>query len=135
MDRRPAKTGEMKWNVWVDEWQMQCCGDPFRIGATVSWTLRPVDRDWLTRVLGEETAATIDWGEDHHSDPSADQLHVEAQVTHISAVHAQLERVPDENAYHPVNGVLSSQTFADGWNPAQGDQKLIGYLVTLAAEQ
>ncbi|MBB6347202.1 hypothetical protein FHU36_003747 [Nonomuraea muscovyensis] len=125
----------MRWNIWVSDWQMQCCGDPFRIGSTVSWTLCPADRDWLTRVLGEETAATIDWSEDHHSDPSADQLRVEAQVTHISAVHAHLERLPDENAYHPVRGVLSPQTSADGWNPDQGDLQFIGYLVTLAVDQ
>lgn len=49
----------------------------------------------------------IEWSEERHSDPSPGHLRVEAQVTHISAVHAQLERFPNENAYQPVKGVLS----------------------------
>ncbi|MFD0474010.1 DUF6578 domain-containing protein [Nonomuraea thailandensis] len=84
----------MRWNVWVDDWQMQCCGEPFHVGSTVSWTLTPADRDWLTQVLGEETAATIDWGEEHHSDPSPGRRQVEARVTGIAAVHARMEPFP-----------------------------------------
>ncbi|MFI7441791.1 DUF6578 domain-containing protein [Nonomuraea indica] len=124
----------MRWNIWVDDWQMQCCGDPFSVGSTVSWTLCPADRGWLTRVLGERTAATIDWSEEHHSDPSDDQLRVEGRVTHISAVHAHLERLPGEDACHPVRGVLSPQTDADGWTPDQNDLSFVGYLVTLAVD-
>ncbi|WP_166427027.1 DUF6578 domain-containing protein [Nonomuraea mesophila] len=121
----------MKWNVWVDDWQMECCGELFGLGSAVSWTLGPADRDWLTRALGEETAATIDWGQEHHSEPSPDQISVEARVTHISAVHARYELTPGESAYHPVEGVLTPQTFADGRPPAEGDLRFIGYVVTL----
>ncbi|GAA4905296.1 hypothetical protein GCM10023334_001500 [Nonomuraea thailandensis] len=119
--------------MWVDDWQMQCCGEPFHVGSTVSWTLTPADRDWLTQVLGEETAATIDWGEEHHSDPSPGRRQVEARVTGIAAVHARMEPLPGENAYHPVDGVLSPRTSADGWDPDAGDLKFVGYVVTLAA--
>jgi hypothetical protein len=24
------------------DWQMQCCGEPFSVGATVEWTLAPI---------------------------------------------------------------------------------------------
>lgn len=33
--------------VWVDAWQMQCCGDPFAVGSRVAWTLSEPDREWL----------------------------------------------------------------------------------------
>ena len=33
--------------VWVDSWQMQCCGEPFRVGSQVTWTLGAADQDWL----------------------------------------------------------------------------------------
>jgi hypothetical protein len=125
----------MRWNVWVDDWQMQCCGEPFQVGSAVSWTLIPADRDWLARVLGEQTAATIEWSEEHHGDPSPDQLRVQAQVTRIAAVHARMEPLPGENAYHPVDGVLSQQTSADGQDPDAGDRKFVGYVVTLAVDR
>ncbi|WP_157548714.1 DUF6578 domain-containing protein [Nonomuraea candida] len=125
----------MNGNVWVDDWQMQCCGEPFQIGSTVSWTLHPADRDWLTRVLGEETAATIDWSEEHHSDESPDALRVEARVIGISAVHARVELLPGENIHHPVGGVLTPTTSADGWDPDRGDLKFTGYVVTLTTDQ
>ncbi|AQZ62020.1 unnamed protein product [[Actinomadura] parvosata subsp. kistnae] len=128
-----GKTGGVRWNVWVDDWQLQCCGEPFRVGATVSWTLVPADRDWLANALGEKTAATIEWSEEHHSDPSPDQLSIEAEVTHISAAHARMEPLPGGDARHPVGGVLSPRTSADGWEKNDGELEFIGYVVTLAA--
>jgi hypothetical protein len=29
--------------VWVDGWQMQCCGTPFAVGSQVAWTLGEAD--------------------------------------------------------------------------------------------
>ncbi|MET8471047.1 DUF6578 domain-containing protein [Streptomyces sp. NPDC006422] len=29
------------WNVWYDDWQMECCGTPFSVGDEVAWPLRP----------------------------------------------------------------------------------------------
>lgn len=31
------------WNVWYDDWQMECCGKPFSVGDEVAWPLRPQD--------------------------------------------------------------------------------------------
>lgn len=33
----------MMIEVELREWEQQCCGDPFRIGSTVTW--KPVARD------------------------------------------------------------------------------------------
>lgn len=40
--------------VWVDFWQMQCCGEPFRTGDQVAWTVRATDPDWLEVMLGPQ---------------------------------------------------------------------------------
>ncbi|WP_219512596.1 DUF6578 domain-containing protein [Nonomuraea ceibae] len=126
----------MRWNVWVADWQMQCCGEPFSVGATVSWTLVPADQAWLAQALGEETAATIEWSEEHHDEPSASQMRVEAQVAGISAVHARMRLAEGKDAYsYPVDGVLSPLTSADGWTPNQGEREFIGYLVTLTTDE
>jgi hypothetical protein len=53
--------------VWVDAWQMQCCGPPFADGDTVEWTLSPDnDLEWLDSVVGRDVAQTVDFSEDHH---------------------------------------------------------------------
>ena len=53
----PTRLWLMIMAVWVNSWQMQCCGDPFRRGSKVAWTLRDVDSDWfdamLARACGE----------------------------------------------------------------------------------
>ena len=41
--------------VWVDAWQMQCCGDPFAVGSSVEWTLAG-----NIRVPIPETAVVVD---------------------------------------------------------------------------
>lgn len=53
--------------VWVEAWQIQCCGDAFEVGSKVEWTLcEQSDRDWLTSVLGDEFAREITYSEEHH---------------------------------------------------------------------
>jgi hypothetical protein len=29
----------MGMTVWVDSWQMRCCGEAFHVGSQVAWTL------------------------------------------------------------------------------------------------
>lgn len=29
----------MSERVFIDDWQMQCCGEPFTVGSTVTWTI------------------------------------------------------------------------------------------------
>ncbi len=44
----------MGMTVWVDSWQMRCCGEPFRVGSQVAWTLSGADPDWLGAMLGAD---------------------------------------------------------------------------------
>lgn len=46
--------------MWADDWQMQCCGEPFRVGSEVAWTLGEADRDWLEEMLGQVVTAGTD---------------------------------------------------------------------------
>lgn len=55
--------------VWVDGWQMACCGKPFSIGDSIAWTVSSkVDRSFLGRVTSPEMAERIDYSEEHHGD-------------------------------------------------------------------
>ncbi|MFG3439575.1 DUF6578 domain-containing protein [Nonomuraea sp. NPDC047897] len=118
--------------VWVDGWQLQCCGDPFGVGTRVSWRLRPADRGWLADVLGE-AADDVQWAEERHGDAGTDGRRVEATVLAITAVRCRYAPVPDEDALYPVrgSGMLSVVKEADKWPPGQGGLEFVGYLVNL----
>jgi hypothetical protein len=52
--------------IWMDSWQMQCCGQPFEIGSHVTWTIRAPDAEWVADVLGHAGAARVTAAEEHH---------------------------------------------------------------------
>jgi hypothetical protein len=121
--------------VWVDDWQMQCCGQPFTVGTTVSWTLREADPDWLIAVLGPDVASTVDAAEEHHSDAARDTPTTTGTVGSIQAVHCRYGPQPggDPRMHYPISGsgVITDVRSADGWTPDQGELRFAGYLVRL----
>lgn len=124
--------------VWVDDWQMQCCGEPFRIGSEVAWTVSEADGRWLDRMLGLDAQATVEAAEDHHGLLPADTPTTRGTVARIRAVHCRYAPKPgaDPRALYPVpgSGIVSDIESADGWTPDQGDARFVGYLVELELE-
>lgn len=106
--------------VWVNEWQLRCCGDPFDVGAWVEWHVVPPDTAWLTDLLGAAVAATVVGTEEHH-DRLEDATELSGRVRSIRAV----TRAPD----HPVTGsaVLTEVATSDDDGP------VAGYLVELVS--
>ncbi|WP_425564009.1 DUF6578 domain-containing protein [Nonomuraea longicatena] len=35
----------MRLNIWVDGWQMDCCGEPFQVGSHVTLKLRRAETE------------------------------------------------------------------------------------------
>jgi uncharacterized protein DUF6578 len=131
-----AHNGRVDMTVWVDDWQLQCCGDPFAVGSTVSWTLRGDDFAWLDTMLGtDHLAARVSGAEDHHADVVAGARAVSGTVVAIEAVHSRYAPATggDQRHLFPVagSGTVRKVTTAYGWTPAQGDRKFVGYLVRL----
>jgi hypothetical protein len=52
--------------VWVDNWQMQWCGEHFAVGDEVCWKLRGQDSEWLATILGADLAHGVDEAEERH---------------------------------------------------------------------
>ena len=132
--------------VWVDAWQLQCCGEPFDIGSTVTWTTRrAIDRAFLDGVLGADVVDTItDWEEHHGGDDEAVELHdLHGAVRSIDAVFCRYTPPDGERISMPIDGSgqLEPRTSADGWEhdidpevPAAEstlDHDFIGYLVDI----
>jgi len=76
--------GLVSLTVWIDDWQMQCCGEPFQVGSVVTWILDPKpEAGYLTAVLGEDEASRVTHYENHHKDElsrSWDQSYLRTHV-------------------------------------------------------
>ncbi|WP_433338974.1 DUF6578 domain-containing protein [Spirillospora sp. CA-294931] len=118
--------------VWVDGWQMQCCGEPFAVGAAVSWELVGPDREWLTSVLGAQTAAVVDGAEERHGRTDGRPVH--ARVASVEVVHCRFAAKPGAEGLWPVagSGVRTAVTSVDGREGAEDGLEFVGYLVGLA---
>jgi hypothetical protein len=120
--------------VWVDGWQLQCCGESFAVRSQVSWRLGDAARDCLGAVLGAR-AAGVDAAEEHHAGLPEEVPKTAATVSGISAVHCRYAPAPggDSKVLYPVrdSAVVTEQTRADGWTSDRGDLRFARYLVDL----
>ncbi|MFE7616476.1 DUF6578 domain-containing protein [Streptomyces sp. NPDC057496] len=123
----------MTLTIWVDDWQMQCCGERFAPGDVVSWTLLEVDPEEYADVVGGERAAGIDFREEHHGE-GEELAPTSVEVVSIDEVHCRYEVPPGatDRVNHPVPGttVLVPVEAADGWAKARSGLRFAGYLVT-----
>lgn len=124
----------MTVTIWVDDWQMQCCGDSFGPGDVVSWGLEEADPADYAEVLGEERAGGIGFREEHHG-PEEHPAPSRLRVLTVTEVHCRYELPADgtTNVYHPVPGtaeLVPVDGEADGWAKARPGVGFVGYLVT-----
>ncbi|WP_330344852.1 hypothetical protein OHA09_17075 [Streptomyces longwoodensis] len=122
----------MTLTIWVDDWQIQCCGQSFAPGDVVSWTLLEVDPEDYADVVGRGCADEIDFREEHHGQGEG-HAHTSVEVVSIAEVHCRYEVPPGatDDVNHPVPGttVLVPAKEADGWAKARPDVSFAGYLV------
>src|SRR3954453_6045775 len=65
----PKRTTVRRVRVWLEEWEWQCCGEPFAVGSEVEWGLLPMSgesRSYLKDPLGTDVVAEITHREAHH---------------------------------------------------------------------
>ncbi|MET9791433.1 DUF6578 domain-containing protein [Streptomyces canus] len=124
----------MTLTIWVDDWQIQCCGQSFAPGDVVSWTLLEIDPEDYADVVGSKRADEIDFREEHHGQ-GEEHAPTSVVVVSIAEVHCRYEVPPGatDNVNHPVPGttVLVPAKEADGWAKAKPDVRFAGYLVTV----
>jgi hypothetical protein len=122
----------MTLTIWVDAWQIQCCGESFTPGDDVSWKLLEADPEDYADVVGKERAAEIDFREEHHG--QEEHAPTWLQVRTIAEVHCRYEVPPGSTAdvRYPVRGTteLVPVKEAGGWAKARPEVSFAGYLVT-----
>jgi hypothetical protein len=116
--------------VWFDSVDMECCGEPFRIGSRVAWELRRnVDARWLTDVLGPGIPVPVDAYVVRHSDEDDVIEPTHGTVVHIRGMYWQ---VSGSSAYPvPASGALTEVAEAEQVTPDEGDLQFAGFLVGL----
>lgn len=125
--------------VWLDAWQVQCCGEPFAVGSDVAWTLRDdVDRDWLGAVLGDALAASVDRAEEHHGQLPQDHPPTHGAVRRVRAARCRYVPVAagsQQRCPAPGSVRLADVDRADGWEREDGEVVFAGYLVDLDVDE
>ena len=131
--RTPADNVGMTLTIWVDDWQLQCCGESFAPGDVVSWKLLAVDPEDYADVVGSERAREIDFREEHHGQGEG-QDPTPVEVVSVTEVHCRYGVPPGAtdtmNCPVPGTTVLVPVDEADGWAKARPDVRFAGYLVT-----
>lgn len=128
-------------NVWIAEWEMECCGEPFAIGDFVQWPAVPVDRsEWLERLFhGTRIVVHYSYGA-HGDDGDGASLirNVTGRVESIDAVTSAVVRTPidaigdsveiaeGQVTRHPINRVMRQPPVQD-----TRTVEFVGYLVAL----
>ncbi|MGW1132369.1 DUF6578 domain-containing protein [Streptomyces griseoluteus] len=123
----------MMLTIWVDDWQMQCCGQDFAVGDVVSWTLLEADPEDYADVVGAKRAEGIGFREEHHG-RAGECAATSVEVLSIDEVHCRYE-IPagaTDRMHLPVRdtAVLVPVDRADGWARPRPDVSFVGYLVT-----
>ena len=128
--------------VWVSAWEMQCCGEPFQLGSTVSWTVTAPSPNRTASVLPHQEDTAITDVEGHHfvrEEWDGHELH--GTVRAIQAVVGRFTRsAAHQQLYEPVpaSAILTSLSEADGeeskipWHP-HNELRFVGYLVDVEA--
>ena len=125
--------------VWIDDWQMQCCGDPFRVGSQVQFsTTQSLDTDYFSDVLGPDAAAALTDYEDHHDLDVGPMARLIGTVERIEAIFCQYGR--RGQTLYPMAGTtqVDLRDKATGWESEHEDEdaglRFVGYVVTVATD-
>ena len=116
------------YNVFYDSWQLECCGNPFKIGDSVKWLVlkeselnTPVD-------MGR-----VDYCYEAHSSDWTELFVLEGRVERIQTLYQKYEPSKENPRYLvPTGGKLSDSAQAKGFEKNDGEMKATGYLVSLA---
>ena len=128
-DAAPLRS--QRCSIYISDWQMQCCGTPFKIGDAVGWLVRVYEDDWQDKALhGAE------YYYEHHSADWNKLYMVTGIVDVIKSRYCRYEPRPKPNLklgsfLYPVYQKSVSITEADGWEADIDGLAFFSYLVEL----
>jgi hypothetical protein len=123
-------TDTRKCIIAVEDWQMQCCGTPFRVGDSVDWIVHKCGKP------SEVTDRMVEYYYEHHSSEWQELFRAEGIVDEIKALFCRLELRPSEYGNHSLVNYRVYETAievesADGWDEDVDGLEFGEYEVTL----
>ncbi|MEZ5096041.1 MAG: DUF6578 domain-containing protein [Nocardioides sp.] len=120
--------------VFVEGWQMECCGPAFEVGDHVEWMARRPSEEWLAAVLDPGLARRIEHAEEHHHRELSEVYPLRGRVRAIQAAYGRYaESPPGSRMLYPVPGsaTLVEVSRADGSQRDTESLDFNGFLVEL----
>lgn len=118
----------MNCKVFYECWQMQCCGDPFKIGDTVKWT---VVKDYQLILSDDTTLGDLDYVYEAH-DNAVKLFNFTGVVKKIWGLYEKYEPSEDNpRLMYPVHGELIELDSVDGEEESIGELEISAYVVEL----
>ena len=120
--------------VWVEDWQMQCCGTPFSVGDEVALSVGSIGVAGISPAFDGHDDLVADCVEDHH-DVATQPRRLHGRVAGTRAVFCRW--MPDAGSVprllvpEPGSGFAVAVGRADGWEVAPDGCGFLGYLVDL----
>ena len=113
-------------SIYVESWQLQCCGDPFSVGEKVEWT------GVMSRYKNAH-GFIIDFDEEHHGFATHNII---GTVEKIIVERSEFPKGKREVWYNRANVIHEEIPHADGWESRIDDDEttertLWGYIVEL----
>jgi len=116
--------------VYIESWQMQCCGKPFKIGDRIEWTACKWEDDWVDPI------GKIDYIYENHNVSGKALYTLIATVSEIKAQYYTTElrpspRLNNAELPHMVYVKAIDVTEADGWDEDAEGLDFGSYMVSL----
>jgi len=122
----------VRLTVWLEDWQHQCCGEPFSIGSTLGWTLAGPE-EYVDSLFAPDLAVHVDHIDDRHGmHVDLDTPQTVGTVTAIRSVRVRHARDPNnERSWSPVPGSAELAEVERSNGDEMRSRDFAGYLVEI----
>ena len=100
--------------VFYSEWEMACCGVPFKIRDTINWIVSKCEDDMFSGDYGVSIVdkKDIDYSYDEHSNDLERLYKLNGIVVEIQAIHYKFEQSKNSQYMIRTSGVLIKENSA-----------------------
>ncbi|MGC6769150.1 DUF6578 domain-containing protein [Enterococcus sp. LJL128] len=117
--------------IWVADWQMQCCGNPFCLNEIVNWTVVNWTNDNST-ILDN---FNIDYYLENHLDELEKYEEIRGEIVSIDKTYLTYQIDEKRNVYVPIDILFEgTSNKVTGYEKNKKNYDFAGYLVKLQVE-
>ncbi len=117
------------YTIFIDLWQMQCCGIPFGTGSRVRWIVERADHE---SYVSKTTDIDIDLYYEEHTCYEPDRFFIlEGTVREVSVLYEKMMPAPEKPRYMiPTEGITVRVSHSSEYKDPLDGRKSYGYIVS-----